>query len=63
MASGISIDWAYGAAKIPLAYTFELRDQVQYGFILPADQIVPNAEEVLAAFVGMIDEADVLGYF
>ncbi|XP_065072618.1 zinc carboxypeptidase-like [Ochlerotatus camptorhynchus] len=63
VASGISVDWAYGAAQIPLAYTFELRDQVQYGFILPADQIVPNAEEVLAAFAGMIDEAGVLGYF
>nr|XP_019549775.2 zinc carboxypeptidase-like [Aedes albopictus] len=63
VASGISVDWAYGAAQIPLAYTFELRDQVQYGFILPADQIIPNAEEVLAAFIGMIDEARVLGYF
>lgn len=63
VASGISIDWAYAAAEIPLAYTFELRDQVQYGFILPADQIIPNAEEVLAAFIGMIDEARVLGYF
>ncbi|XP_062551929.1 zinc carboxypeptidase-like [Armigeres subalbatus] len=63
VASGISVDWAYGAAGIPLAYTFELRDQVQYGFILPADQIIPNAEEVLAAFVGMVDEARVLGYF
>ncbi|EAT39608.1 AAEL008599-PA, partial [Aedes aegypti] len=62
VASGISVDWAYGAANISLAYTFELRDQVEYGFILPADQIIPNAEEVLAAFVGMIDEARVLGY-
>lgn len=49
-------------AGIPLSYTFELRDQVEFGFILPADQIVPNAEELLEAFVGMIDEAKILGY-
>ncbi|XP_058449258.1 uncharacterized protein LOC131429226 [Malaya genurostris] len=62
-ASGISVDWVYGAANIPLAYTFELRDQVEFGFILPADQIVPNAEEVLAALIGLVDESRVLGYF
>ncbi|XP_055545240.1 zinc carboxypeptidase-like [Wyeomyia smithii] len=63
IASGISVDWAHGAVGIPLSYTFELRDQGEFGFILPADQIVPNAEEVLAAFIGLIDEARVLGYF
>ncbi|XP_058821057.1 zinc carboxypeptidase-like [Topomyia yanbarensis] len=62
-ASGISVDWAYGVANIPLSYTFELRDQVEFGFILPADQIVPNAEELLGAFIGLIDESQVLGYF
>lgn len=63
VASGISVDWAYGAVNIPLSYTFELRDQGEFGWILPADQIIQNAEELLAAFVGMIDEARVLGYF
>uniref|UniRef100_A0A4Y0BLF3 Peptidase_M14 domain-containing protein n=1 Tax=Anopheles funestus TaxID=62324 RepID=A0A4Y0BLF3_ANOFN len=62
VASGISVDWAFAVAGIPLSYTFELRDQVEFGFILPADQIVPNAEELLEAFVGMIDEAKILGY-
>uniref|UniRef100_A0A182PLQ5 Zinc carboxypeptidase A 1 n=1 Tax=Anopheles epiroticus TaxID=199890 RepID=A0A182PLQ5_9DIPT len=62
VASGISVDWAHAVAGIPLAYTYELRDQGQFGFILPADQIVPNAEELLEAFVAMIDEAKILGY-
>ncbi|XP_058058076.1 zinc carboxypeptidase-like [Anopheles bellator] len=62
IASGIAVDWAFAAAGIPLSYTFELRDQGEFGFILPADQIVPNAEELLEAFVGLIDEAKVLGY-
>ncbi|XP_052864272.1 zinc carboxypeptidase A 1-like [Anopheles cruzii] len=62
IASGIAVDWAFAAAGIPLSYTFELRDQGEFGFILPAEQIVPNAEELLEAFVGLIDEAKVLGY-
>uniref|UniRef100_A0A182M658 Zinc carboxypeptidase A 1 n=1 Tax=Anopheles culicifacies TaxID=139723 RepID=A0A182M658_9DIPT len=62
VASGISVDWAFAVAGIPLSYTFELRDQGEFGFILPAEQIVPNAEELLEAFVAMIDEAKILGY-
>merc|ERR1719187_2227346 len=30
----------------PLSYTFELRDEGRYGFVLPANQIEPNCEEV-----------------
>uniref|UniRef100_A0AAG5DGG9 Peptidase M14 domain-containing protein n=1 Tax=Anopheles atroparvus TaxID=41427 RepID=A0AAG5DGG9_ANOAO len=62
VASGISVDWAYAVGGIPLSYTYELRDQGEFGFILPAEQIVPNAEELLEGFVAMIDEARVLGY-
>ncbi|XP_055589358.1 zinc carboxypeptidase-like [Uranotaenia lowii] len=63
--SGSSQDWAYSVAEIPLAYTFELRPQLDYTFrfFVPADQIVETSEEILAAFIGMIDEAQVLGYF
>ncbi|KAF6275907.1 carboxypeptidase A4 [Rhinolophus ferrumequinum] len=43
-ASGSSIDWAYNNG-IKYAFTFELRDTGQYGFLLPADQIIPTAEE------------------
>ncbi|XP_051031807.1 carboxypeptidase A4 [Phodopus roborovskii] len=43
-ASGSSIDWAYDNG-IKYAFTFELRDTGLYGFLLPASQIIPTAEE------------------
>lgn len=49
-ANGGSVDWVYGAAGI-VAYTIELRDTGQFGFILPADQIIPNCEENLPAIL------------
>uniref|UniRef100_A0A8C6HQS2 Carboxypeptidase A5 n=1 Tax=Mus spicilegus TaxID=10103 RepID=A0A8C6HQS2_MUSSI len=47
-ASGISVDWAYDSG-IKYAFSFELRDTGQYGFLLPASQIVPTAEETWMA--------------
>ncbi|XP_078581878.1 carboxypeptidase B-like [Branchiostoma floridae x Branchiostoma japonicum] len=49
IASGGSIDWAYNVAGIKYSYAIELRDTGRYGFILPADQIEPSAEEFYAA--------------
>ncbi|XP_039263105.2 carboxypeptidase B-like [Styela clava] len=46
--SGTTTDWSYDVAGIVQSYTFELRDTGRYGFILPADQIIPNGEEYLA---------------
>ncbi|XP_021020697.1 carboxypeptidase A4 [Mus caroli] len=43
-ASGSSVDWAYDNG-IKYAFTFELRDTGYYGFLLPASQIIPTAEE------------------
>ncbi|XP_008844562.1 carboxypeptidase A4 isoform X1 [Nannospalax galili] len=43
-ASGSSIDWAYDNG-IKYSFTFELRDTGHYGFLLPASQIIPTAEE------------------
>ncbi|XP_042551983.1 carboxypeptidase A4 isoform X1 [Dipodomys spectabilis] len=43
-ASGSSIDWAYDNG-IKYSFTFELRDTGHYGFLLPANQIIPTAEE------------------
>ncbi|XP_028618422.1 carboxypeptidase A4 isoform X2 [Grammomys surdaster] len=43
-ASGSSVDWAYNNG-IKYAFTFELRDTGHYGFLLPANQIIPTAEE------------------
>jgi len=53
-AAGGSDDWAYDAMLAagndgPLSYTFELRDEGRYGFLLPANQIQPNCEEIDAA--------------
>ncbi|XP_027729278.1 carboxypeptidase O [Vombatus ursinus] len=53
--SGSSRDWAYDIG-IPFAYTFELRDNGTYKFMLPENQIQPTCEEVTAAVLCMLDE-------
>lgn len=87
LASGNSIDWAYDKLNVPLAYTFEFRDQgicytfkfehlrfIRYqtlyriitlgrhGFLLPADQIIPNSLEVIDGLFAMVKEAKALNY-
>ncbi|XP_022539293.2 carboxypeptidase A1 [Astyanax mexicanus] len=49
-ASGGSIDWTYNQG-IKYSYTFELRDTGLYGFLLPANQIIPTAEETWLALM------------
>ncbi|MCK6455817.1 MAG: hypothetical protein L6Q92_04730 [Phycisphaerae bacterium] len=53
-ASGVSVDWAYGVEGI-YAFSFELRDTGADGFLLPASQIIPNAEEILPALLFQAD--------
>ncbi|XP_006887258.1 PREDICTED: carboxypeptidase A5 [Elephantulus edwardii] len=48
VASGITVDWAYKNG-IKYAFSFELRDTGRYGFLLPASQIVPTAQETWMA--------------
>lgn len=48
VASGITVDWAYDRG-IKYAFSFELRDTGQFGFLLPASQIVPTAQETWMA--------------
>ncbi len=43
-ASGSTVDWCYDGAGV-FEFTIELRDTGAYGFLLPADQIIPTAEE------------------
>lgn len=47
-ASGSSADYTYGVCNVVYSYGVELRDTGEYGFLLPADQIVPTGEETLA---------------
>ncbi|CAG5112585.1 Oidioi.mRNA.OKI2018_I69.chr2.g6783.t1.cds [Oikopleura dioica] len=58
--SGVSSDWAYDAMLSagnsgPLAYTFELRDEGRFGFLLPAEQIQLTCEEIDAAMHKIIN--------
>ncbi|KAJ8687276.1 hypothetical protein QAD02_023070 [Eretmocerus hayati] len=48
-AAGGADDWAKAHVKVKYAYTVELRDRGQHGFVLPANFIKPTAEEALAA--------------
>uniref|UniRef100_H3A5M5 Carboxypeptidase O n=1 Tax=Latimeria chalumnae TaxID=7897 RepID=H3A5M5_LATCH len=51
--SGSSRDWARYVG-IEFSYTFELRDNGTYGFILPPEQIQPTCEETMAGVMTII---------
>ncbi|XP_077120551.1 carboxypeptidase A1-like [Ranitomeya variabilis] len=53
-ASGGTVDWTYNQG-IKYSYTFELRDTGLYGFTLPANQIIPTAEETWLALTKIIE--------
>ncbi|CAG4956798.1 unnamed protein product [Parnassius apollo] len=44
-ASGTSIDWSYGVARIPFSYLIELRSK-DYKFLLPKERILECCEEI-----------------
>ncbi|XP_068612628.1 carboxypeptidase O [Brachionichthys hirsutus] len=54
--SGSSRDWAHQSG-IPLAYTFELRDNGTFGFLLPEDEIRPACEEAYSGALHVITYA------
>ncbi|RZC41101.1 zinc carboxypeptidase [Asbolus verrucosus] len=58
VASGGSMDWVKGTFGTPITYTYELRDTGRYGFVLPPDQIIPSAEEILDSLVTIFQEFD-----
>jgi len=62
-ASGGSIDWIKGVQDTPFVFVYEMRDTGRYGFILPANQIIPNAQETLDSIVEMIKQGKAKGYF
>ncbi|XP_023132387.2 carboxypeptidase A1 [Amphiprion ocellaris] len=53
-ASGSTVDWTYNQG-IKYSYTFELRDTGRYGFILPANQIIPTSQETWLALMAIMD--------
>uniref|UniRef100_A0A670JCW7 Carboxypeptidase A1 n=1 Tax=Podarcis muralis TaxID=64176 RepID=A0A670JCW7_PODMU len=53
-ASGGTVDWTYEQG-IKYSYTFELRDTGRYGFMLPASQIIPTAEETWLALMVIME--------
>ncbi|XP_029615101.1 carboxypeptidase A2 [Salmo trutta] len=53
-ASGGSIDWSYDLG-IKYSFAFELRDTGRYGFILPANQIIPTASETWLALKDIME--------
>ncbi|XP_049537316.1 zinc carboxypeptidase-like isoform X2 [Anopheles darlingi] len=61
--SGSSRDWAHGTQGTPVAATIEFRDTGYYGFILPPDQIVPNALEIMDGLVAFLRKGKEIGYF
>ncbi|KAM0726995.1 Zinc carboxypeptidase A 1 [Formica fusca] len=62
VATGSTCDYIKGVYGKRLSYTYELRDQGRYGFLLPPDQIIPTGEETLDSLVAMFKEAAVRGF-
>ncbi|CAF3975355.1 unnamed protein product, partial [Rotaria sp. Silwood1] len=54
IASGITIDWMYEKVNVTFSYIVELRDNGTYGFLLPANQIIPCGEEMLAGTIALL---------
>ncbi|NXC34851.1 CBPA1 Carboxypeptidase, partial [Campylorhamphus procurvoides] len=55
-ASGNTIDWTYDNG-IKYSFTFELRDTGRFGFLLPAKQILPTAQETWLALKVIMEHA------
>ncbi|XP_012279419.1 zinc carboxypeptidase-like [Orussus abietinus] len=62
IASGCSMDWVKGTLRTPITFTYELRDKGRYGFLLPANQIIPTGQEVVDSLVALFREAKAKGY-
>ena len=60
-ASGNTIDWAYNQG-IKYSYTFELRNTGRYGFIVPANQIIPTAKETWLALMAIMEHTNANTY-
>lgn len=62
MATGSTCDYIKGVYQKQLSFSYELRDQGRYGFILPPEQIIPTGEETLDSLVALFKEAEKHGF-
>jgi carboxypeptidase A2 len=53
-ATGGSMDWAKSKLNVPYTFEWELRDEGQYGFVLPAEQIIPTALETFDSVISIL---------
>lgn len=60
--SGASFDWVKYAVHVPITYLIELRDLGEFGFLLPASQIIPTALETMDGLVEIGKGTERLGY-
>ena len=54
-ASGGSDDWVKGVAGVKFAYTVELPDRGDFGFLLPASEILPVGQVRYTGFIALIN--------
>lgn len=55
------MDWAYDRG-IKYAFSFELRDTGRYGFLLPANQIIPTAQETWLGLLTIMEHTQTHPY-
>ncbi|MCC6951885.1 MAG: hypothetical protein IT433_10625 [Phycisphaerales bacterium] len=55
-ASGGALDWVYGD-RDALGMSIEVRDTGSYGFVMPASEIIPNAEENFEGAIRLVEYA------
>jgi len=54
--TGGTMDWVTNTLGVTYSYGLELRDKGRYGFMLPANQIIPTGVETFAAIKTMVAE-------
>jgi hypothetical protein len=52
------MDWAKSKLDVPYTFEWELRDRGSYGFLLPANQIVPTALETLDSIISILKDVN-----
>ncbi|XP_047998835.1 zinc carboxypeptidase-like [Leguminivora glycinivorella] len=55
-ATGGTDEWVKEHLHVPIVYCYELRDQLQYGFLLPPEQILPTGLETMDSVVDLIHQ-------